>query len=127
MWGKSSVPSVALIGEKIPWKELGLLHLAYFLLQLELAGICFGISAFLRRGSMGIGLGIAVLMYFLNLIANIADSAKFLKYITPFGYAEGADIVTDSCLNGVMVAIGMVLCILGVAAAFYQYCRKDIQ
>ena len=122
-----SVASVALIGEKIPWKELGLLHLAYFLLQLELAGICFGISAFLRRGSMGIGLGIAVLMYFLNLIANIADSAKFLKYITPFGYVEGADIVTDSCLNGVMVAIGMVLCILGVAAAFYQYCRKDIQ
>lgn len=30
----------------------------------------------------------------LNLIANITDSADFLRYITPFGYAEGADIVT---------------------------------
>ena len=122
-----SVASVAFIGEEIPWKQLGLLHLAYFLLQLELSGICFGISAFLRRGSLGIGLGIAVLMYFLNLIANIADSAEFLKYITPFGYAEGADIVTNSSLDGTMVAIGMILGVWGIAVAFYQYCRKDIQ
>ena len=122
-----SVSSVAFIGEDIPWKELGLLHLAYFLLQIELAGICFGISAFLRRGSMGIGLGIAVLMYFLKLIANISDSAKFLKYITPFGYAEGADIVKNSCLNKTMVFVGMLLCVLGIAVAFYKYNRKDIQ
>ena len=122
-----SISSVVLIGEDIPWKELGLLHMAYFLLQMELAGICFGISAFLRRGSMGIGLGIAILMYFLNLIANIADSAEFLKYITPFGYADGADIVTNSSLDGTMVALGMGLCVLGIAAAFYRYCRKDIQ
>ena len=54
-----SVASITLVGEKIPWKELNLLHLAYYLMQLELAGICFGISAFLRKGSLGIGLGIA--------------------------------------------------------------------
>ena len=30
---------VAAIGEEIPWKEIGLIHLAYYLLQLELAGI----------------------------------------------------------------------------------------
>ena len=68
------------------------MHLAYYLLQLELAGICFAISAFLRKGSAGIGLGIAAMMYFLNLIANIADVAEFLKYITPFGYCEGAEL-----------------------------------
>lgn len=89
-----SVGSVAAIGEKIPWKEITLLHLAYYLLQTELAGICFGISAFIRKGGAGVGLGIAVLMYFLNIIANIADVAEFLKYITPFGYCEGADIVS---------------------------------
>ena len=75
-----AVGSIAAIGEKIPWAELNLMHLAYYLLQLELAGICFGISAFIRKGSPGIELGIAVMMYFLNLIANIADAASFLKY-----------------------------------------------
>lgn len=90
-----AVGSIAAIGETIPWKEISLLHLAYYLLQLELAGICFGISAFLRKGSAGVGLGIATMMYFLNLIANIAEVAEFLKYITPFGYCEGADIVSS--------------------------------
>ena len=40
-----SMASMILIKEDIPWKELLLIHLAYFLVQIELAGICFGISA----------------------------------------------------------------------------------
>lgn len=120
------IGSVAAIGEEIMWKELNLLHLAYYLLQLELAGICFCISAFMRKGSIGIGLGIAAMMYFLNLIANIAQIAEFLKYITPFGYCEGADIVSDSCLDAVKIAVGMILCIGGITAAFLKYTKKDI-
>lgn len=122
-----SLGCVAAIGETIPWKEFLLLHLAYFLLQMELAGICFGISAFLRRGSLGIGLGIAAMMYFLNLIANISDSAQFLKYITPFGYAEGSDIVTNVGLDVTFVLLGILYGIIGIAAAFVRYCKKDVQ
>lgn len=72
-----SLISILFIDEEIPWKELLLFHLAYYLLQLEIGGICFGISAFLRRSGLGIGLGLACLMYFLNLIANISESAEF--------------------------------------------------
>lgn len=122
-----SVGSIAAIGEAIPWKEISLLHLSYFLLQLELAGICFGISAFLRKGSAGAGLGIAAMLYFLNLIANISESAEFLKYITPFGYCEGADIVSNGSLNGVMVAVGAVIGISAVLIAYLKYTKKDIQ
>lgn len=121
-----SVCSIAAIGEQIPWKEITLMHLAYYLMQIELAGICFGISAFLRKGGLGVGLGIAIIMYFLNLIANIADVASFLKYVTPFGYCEGADIVSNARLDGVMVAIGMVVCALGVVIAYLEYGKKDI-
>ncbi len=121
-----SVGTIAAVGEAIPWKEISLLHLGYYLLQLELAGICFGISAFLRKGSAGVGLGIAAMMYFLNLIANIADTVKFLKYITPFGYCEGADIVSNGRLDGVMVAVGTVIGIVGVMIAYLKYTKKDI-
>ena len=121
-----SAACIAAIGEEPAWKEICLLHLAYFLLQLELAGICFGISAFLRRGSLGIGLGIAAMMYFLNIIANISEKAEFLKLITPFGYAEGADIVSNGSLDGKLVLIGMAFALIGVAAAYWWYSRKDI-
>lgn len=121
-----SVASIAMVGENIPWKEISLLHLTYVLLQIELAGICFGVSAFLKRGSIGIGLGIAAVMYFLNIIANIADTASFLKYITPFGYAEGSDIVADLKLDVELVIIGMVFGIVGIVTGYIKYNRKDI-
>ena len=122
-----SVGSMAAIGEDIPWTEINLLHLAYYILQIELAGICFGISAFMRKGSVGLGLGIAVIMYFLNLISNIADVAGFLKYITPFSYCEGADIVTKGSLDGTRVVVGIVIGMAGIIAAYMLYSRKDIQ
>ena len=121
-----AVGSIAAVGEEIPLKEISLLHLAYYLLQIELAGICFGISAFLRKGSAGAGLGIAAMMYFLNLIANIADVAELLKYITPFGYCDGADIVTNGRLDGGMVAIGAGIGIGGIMIAYLKYTKKDI-
>lgn len=121
-----AVGSIAAIGETIPWKELSLMHLAFTLLQLELAGICVGLSAFLCKGSVGIGLGAAVMMYFLNLIANISDAAGFLKYITPFGYCEGADIITNGSLDGVLVSIGAVVGICGIVIAYLKYTKKDI-
>ena len=122
-----SVGAIAAVGEAVPWKEINLLHLAYYLLQLELAGICFGISAVMRKGTVGTGLGIAAVMYFLNLIANIAESAEFLKYITPFGFCEGADIVANGSLDGKLVVIGMAVGLIGVTAAYVKYGGKDIR
>lgn len=122
-----SLGCIAAVGEDIPYKELNLLHLAYYLLEIELGGICFGISAFMRKGSVGVGLGIAAIMYFLNLIANIAEAAEFLKYITPFGYCEGADIITNGTLDKTMTAIGMALCVIGIITAYMKYTKKDIR
>jgi len=119
--------SMSLVGEAIPWKEVLVMHLAYFLLQVELAAVCFGISAFLCRGGMGVGIGLATMLYFLNIIANMAERAEFLKYITPFGYCDAADIVTDGRLDVGLVAIGAVAGAFGVLAAYWKYMKKDIR
>lgn len=118
--------SILAIGETISIKTLALLFLAYFLMQLEVAGITFGISAFLRRGSLGIGLGLAAVFYFLNIIANLTKGTEFLKYITPFGYTEGADIIADSCINPRYLALGILFAATGIFLAFWQYRKKDI-
>lgn len=122
-----SVGSMAVIGETIPWKEINLMHLAYYFLQLELSGICFGISAFLRKGSLGAGLGVAVMLYFANLISNMAEAAEFLKYITPFAYCDGADIVTNGKLDLLLLSLGLVVMLIGIGSGYWQYTRKDIQ
>lgn len=122
-----AVLSVAAIGEELPLREILLMHLAYTILQIEIAFLCFGVSAFIRNGSLGIGLGLAAVMYFLNIIANIADTAEFLKYITPFGYTEGADIVENGSLDILLVCLGIAYGIIAVVIGFRHYTRKDLR
>ena len=121
-----AIASTVLIGENIPWRELGLLHLANVMLQAELACVCFGISAFLRRGGLGIGLGLAAVLYFLNIIANISEKAEFLKYITPFSYTEAADIIAENSLDGTLILYGMICALFFLILGYVKYCKKDI-
>ena len=121
-----SLASMAAVGEAIPWREVCLLHAAYLFMQIEIASVCFGISAIVGRGGVGIGIGVAALMYFLNIIANITSSAEFLKYITPFGYCDGAAIVSDGALDGAKIALGGAVSVVFIAVAYLKYRKKDI-
>lgn len=118
--------SVLAVGESPDTKTLTLLFAAYLILQLEIMAVCFGISAFLRGGGPGIGLGIAALFYFLNILANLTENASFFKYITPFGYTEGADIIANGCINRGYLSVGLLIALSGMLTAFYRYGRKDI-
>lgn len=121
-----SIFSVNAIGENVPLKEMMFLHFAYYCMQLEIAGICLGISSFLRNGSIGVGLGVAVLMYFLNIVANMTESAEFLNYITPFGYANGSEIIAEASIDWICLSLGMLYGVVGLIAAYTKYCKKDI-
>lgn len=122
-----AIGSILMIGEEIFWKELLLFHLAYLLMQLEIGGICFGVSAFLVHGGLGIGIGIAGIMYFFNIVANISDSAKFLKYITAFGYTETADIINNGKLELKYLVPGLIMMVIGIACAYGKYTKKDLR
>ena len=121
-----SVPAIMAIGEEVPAKELLLIHGAYLALQLEIGIICFGISAFLHRGSIGIGLGLAAVLYFMNIIVNISDKAEFLKYITPFAYAEPASIIEEMSVDGLLLGLGLLYSVAFAVLGYLKYCRKDI-
>ncbi len=105
---------------------LALVFFAYLLLQLEIASVTFGISAFMRRGALGAGLGFVFGTYFMNILANLTENLKFLKYITPFGYADGAYIIPEKSLEIKYFAVGMVIAAVGIAVAYWKYTKKDI-
>lgn len=121
-----AIADTAMIHETVPWKDLLLMHSASLLMQVELGALCFGISAFLSRSSAATAIGLAILMYFLNLISNITDKAGFLKYVTPFGYCNAADIITDGHLDLSLIGIGLAITLLSIAAAYARYTRKGI-
>lgn len=123
--GVFTLACIAIIGEKAD-KSVFWMLFAYLLMQFVIAGITFGVSAFVTNGAMGIGIGFAAYMYFLNIIANLTDAVKFLKYLTPFAFADGAYITKHNALEVRYLAVGALFAIVGIAAAFWQYERKDI-
>ena len=119
--------SIAFIGEKAPIKTLSLLFLSYYIMQLETAGLTFGISAFISRNGIGVGLGIATVFYFMNIISNLSEKAELLKYLTPFGYTDGSEIISENTINIRYLTAGMVMLAVGIAAGFIKYAKKDIK
>lgn len=118
--------SILAIKESPDIKTLALLFLAYLLLQIEIATITFGISAFLKGNGLGIGLGIAFVLYFMNIVSNLTEEAKFLKYITPFGYTEGSYIIPNASIEWKYVAVGITFTFIGMVMAYIKYSQKDI-
>ena len=122
-----SLLSAAMVDKELDIHSLLLLHTAFLCSQIEISAICFGASAFIRGNGLGIGLGLALLLYFMNIIANIAEPASFLKYITPFGYTEAADIIADGSLSAVKLLIGLGIALAGILLAFIKYSEKDLK
>ena len=106
--------------------KMALLFLAYLLLQLEIVAITFGISAFMRRGEIGVGMGVAFGFYFINILANLTEDLKFLKYLTPFGYADSSLIISQGKIKLAYLAVGMLFAIIGIVMAYMEYTKKDI-
>ena len=114
------------IGESAEFGTVALIFLAYFLMQLEIAAITFGISAFLCGNGFGIGLGLALMLYFFNILANLSEEAKVLKYVTPFGYTDSAYIISNTAIAVKYLLPGIAIGIVAVAVAFWKYTKKDI-
>lgn len=117
---------IAAVGVDADFGVLALLFLAYLILQIEITAVTFGISAFMRRGELGVGLGLVFGVYFVNILANLTEEAKFLKFITPYAYADGAHIVPEKSLDIKYLAVGLVFTVLGIVAAYLKYRKKDI-
>lgn len=121
-----SVASFVAIGEDMEGKAFVILHLAFLVMQLEIMSVCFGISAFIRGSGMGAGIGLATVLYFLNIIRNISEKAEGLKYVTPFAYADASDIVADVAVDEKLLMLGVLYGVIGVLAALIYYRKKDI-
>ncbi len=121
-----TVISMLAIGETNDAAKIALILLSYYLLQLEIGAITFGISAFIRGGGLGIGLGLSFGLYFINIVSNLVEEAEILKFITPFSYADSAHIVSEGAIEIKYLAVGIVFAIAATVLAFYKYEKKDI-
>lgn len=115
-----------IIGESMDGALFIKYHLAQLVMQLEIGCICFGISAFLRKVSMGIGIGVALVFYFLQMFVNISADLEWLKYITPYYYSDASYILTGYAMEWGLMIWGVVLGCTAMVVGTWWFGRKDL-
>ena len=117
--------AILFIGEDGDWGSLLRYHAALLLMQLEIGGLCFGLSALLRRGGLGLAMGLAALLYFAGILVNLDSGLDWLRFVTPYYYADAARVFAGEVPVGCVLA-GCGLGALGAGFGLWQYRRKDI-
>ena len=97
-----------------------------FLMNLEIAGICFGISSISGKNRMGIGIGIAILFYGFDLIGRIIPDLKEYLFLGPYSYANASAIFSGADTPEKAVAMAAFLTSVGILFAFFYYDRRDL-
>ncbi len=114
------------INEPLDLKTFSLFYLAQFVMHMEIGCISLLFSAMMKRSAGPIGLGLAMIMYFVSLIAAALEELEFLTYITPFTYSDAASIFTKGEIDMVRMGIGLGIMIVCGIAAHGIWRKKDI-
>ncbi|MGG7162580.1 ABC transporter permease subunit [Clostridium ihumii] len=122
-----SLISFKIIGEDILYKEFFSYHLTQLIMQFEIGAVTFAISSFQKNTSVGLGIGFALILYFLDMIIRIIPNTEILKYFTPFYYANAADILSGGKLHLNLIFLGIFVTFLMITIAFSKYTTKDLK
>lgn len=114
-----------LLQEEIQGREMVFYHMAQTLMHLEIGTICFLISSFSKKNFIGAGLGVPVLLFAADLMCRIIPAIENLKYITPFYYANAADIFTSGSVEIGMAGIGGAVVAAAFIMSWFWFTRKD--
>lgn len=115
-----------ILGEEIPAKEFILYHMMQVVMQIEIAALCYGISAWMKKNKLGLGLGIVLLLYAYDLIARVIPDLSDYKIISPFSYANAADVLSTGEISVAAVVIGAIVLVFSVCMAFAVYVKRDL-
>ena len=114
------------ISEEIALAEYVEYHLLALIMQIEIGSICYLISAVCRRKQIGLALGIAVLFYVMDIMCNIMPDLEFLKYFTPYYYANAAQIYSGGDSRVGLMFLGLVVTVMVAIVGGMVYNKRDM-
>lgn len=114
-----------LLKEEMQGKEMIFYHMAQTTMHMEVGTICFLVSAFTKKNLIGAGLGVTILLFAADLMCRIIPAIESLKYITPFYYANAADIFMSGSVETGMIGIGCVVVAAAFIISWFKFTRKD--
>ncbi|MCR4640874.1 MAG: ABC transporter permease [Lachnospiraceae bacterium] len=120
------IAGFAFLGEELPVKEFALFMSGQFLMNVEIAAVCFAISALSGKNRMGLGIGIALIFYLYDIIGRVVPDLKDYIFVGPFSYANASEIFSGAEIRTAAVVIGIAVALLAAVSAFVCYERRDL-
>lgn len=117
---------IGILGEEMAMREFGIYHLFQFLMQLEIAAICYALSAIMKKNRLGIGLGIVLFLYAYDLITRIIPNLLDYKIISPFSFANAADIFSTGKSDSLAIMTGIIILSASICTANVLYSKRDL-
>lgn len=108
--------------------DLLILNGSLFCLHLFIGSICFLCSCLFSdiKYSLGFGVGIPIIMYVLQMLANAGEKAEIIKYLTFFTLFDANGIIaheTNAMIGIILLFVGAILLYsIGVMV----FCKKDL-
>lgn len=114
------------LGEELPVSEFVTFMLRQLLMNLEIAAICFGISAISGKSRIGLGLGLTFFFYVYDLMGRVVPDLKDYLYIGPYSYANASEIFSGFEASASSFVVAAVVSVLAVVFAFWIFGKRDL-
>lgn len=103
---------LVLVKEEVNLLPLVLMTAAYWLGALFFGALAFMLSAYYIKGRMAVGIVLGA--YLLQVVISLKEELHFLKYVSPFDWFKGSEIVNGNSLSAVCTCIAIALiCVCG--------------
>ena len=108
-------------------KEFFLLSMSPIFVMIPLFAISLFISTFFHNSKkvIGIPLGIVFISYILNVLSEISEKVRFLKYISIYTLADIRNIIDSCSINIILVIISFVITVIFIVFTYIRYNKKE--
>lgn len=109
-------------------KQYILLSITPFFSALPLFAITLFVSTFFHKTkkTLGIGLGIAFVSYFLQILSEISEATESFKYITVYTLSDIRNVIMDISINPIVIGISIVITLLFIILSYIRYNKKEL-
>ena len=109
-------------------KEFILLSLTPIFACIPLYAISLFISTFFHNSKKvtGISLGIVFISYIINVLSELSDKVKFLRYLSIYTLVDIRNVIESCSINIVLVIISLVISILFILLTYIRFNKKEL-
>ncbi len=114
------------LGEEVPASEFAAFMLRELIMNLEIAAVCFGVSAISGKSKMGMGLGITLIFYVYDLMGRVVPDLKDYLFIGPYSYANASEIFSGAEVSAASLVTAAIVFVCAVVTAFWVFEKRDL-